>query len=355
MLRWHRSEEVRASGGAAGPSQGVTGATNCVIYADGHPIGWPATIEETCRWLRDDPDTMAWVGLPWADRRTLASLGVELSVHEQAMADAVGPHQRPKLARYGQTLLAVLRSARYLDESEEVEFGELQAIITPRLVATVQRGGYPDLSVTRRRVEARADLVRHGPEGVLYAILGTVVDAYGPVVDGLQNDTDEIESDVFRGDPHVSRRIYDLSREVIEFRRWARALAAMIGALTAGFVKYDVDEELQRYLLDLSDRVGHVVERADGLRQMLTDILTVNATLVSQRQSAEMKALTEASKRISSWAAILFAPTLIGTVYGMNFRNMPELAWEWGYPFALGLMIAVCATLFVMFRRRDWL
>jgi magnesium transporter len=197
---------------------------------------------------------------------------------------------------------------------------------------------------------------------VLYAILDAIVDGYAPVVAGLQNDIDEIETEVFRGDPTVSRRIYELSREVIEFQRATRPLLGMLDGLMAGFAKYGTDEELQRYLRDVADHATTVSERVAGFRQMLGDILTVNATLVSQQQNEEMKNLTESSyaqneevKRISAWAAILFAPTLIGTVYGMNFQHMPELGWVMGYPFALTLMAAVCAALYVVFKRRDWL
>jgi magnesium transporter len=161
------------------------------------------------------------------------------------------------------------------------------------------------------------------------------------VVAGLQNDIDEIETEVFGGDPKVSRRIYELSREVIEFQRATSPLLGILDGLMAGFEKYETDEELQRYL---------------------ADILTVNATLVSQAQNEEIKNLTEASydqneeiKKVSAWAAILFAPTLIGTVYGMNFERMPELGWVFGYPFALTLMLLVSLTLYAIFKRRGWL
>ena len=160
----------------------------------------------------------------------------------------------------------------------------------------------------------------------------------------------------------MSRRIYELSREVIEFQRSTRPLTGMLAGLAAGFTKYGVDAELQRYLRDVADHVTQTAERVDEFRQLLENILTVNATLVAQQQNEEMKSLTETSlaqneevKKISAWAAILFAPTLIGTIYGMNFTRMPELSWVFGYPFALTLMALVCGTLYVLFRRRDWL
>ena len=183
---------------------------------------------------------------------------------------------------------------------------------------------------------------------MLYAILDQVVDEYLPVVDGLQNDIDEIEDQVFSGDPEVSRRIYELLREVVKFQRATQPLPAMIAELRAGFDEYEVDEELQRYLRDVADHVDRMVERVDGFRVLLLNILSVNATLVGQRQNDETQRLTELSlrqseevKRISSWAAILFAPTLVGTVYGMNFTHMPELHWQFGYPFAMLLMVLV--------------
>ena len=172
----------------------------------------------------------------------------------------------------------------------------------------------------------------------------------------------EAVREVFRGDPKVSRRIYELSREVIEFQRATSPLLGMLTGLMAGFEKYGTDEELQRYLRDVADHATIVAERVDGFRQMLADILTVNATLVSQAQNEEIKNLTEASydqneeiKKVSAWAAILFAPTLIGTVYGMNFDHMPELDWVFGYPFALALMALVSFTLHAIFKRRGWL
>ncbi|MFE2878062.1 magnesium and cobalt transport protein CorA [Streptomyces roseus] len=332
------------------------------VYRDGRRIASPATLAETFRRLRDEPDGMAWIGLHRPTEPELHSLAAEFNLHELAVEDALEAHQRPKLERYGDTLFVVLRAARYLDASEEVEFGELHVFLGPDFLITVRHGAAPDLSAVRRRMEETPELLSLGPEAALYAILDAVVDGYAPVVAGVQNDMDEIETEVFRGDPEVSRRIYELSREMVEFQRATRPLVGMLHALMAGFAKYGTDEELQRYLRDVADHVTHTSERVDGFRQALTEILTVNATLVSQQQNAEMRALAEAGfeqneeiKKISSWAAILFAPTLVGTIYGMNFETMPELHWAAGYPFAILLMAVVCVSLYVIFKKRDWL
>ncbi|MDX3535904.1 magnesium and cobalt transport protein CorA [Streptomyces sp. MB09-01] len=317
---------------------------------------------DTFRLLREESDGMAWIGLHRPTEPELHSLAAEFNLHELAVEDALEAHQRPKLERYGDTLFVVLRAARYLDVQEEVDFSELHIFVGPDFLITVRHGGAPDLSSVRRRMEENPELLSLGPEAALYAILDAVVDGYAPVVEGVQTDIDEIETEVFRGDPAVSRRIYELSREMVEFQRATRPLVGMLHNLMAGFAKYGTDEELQRYLRDVADHVTHTSERVDGFRQALTEILTVNATLVSQQQNAEMRALAEAGfeqneeiKKISSWAAILFAPTLVGTIYGMNFEAMPELRWVLGYPFAVALMAVVCLSLYLIFKRRDWL
>ncbi|MEV6382028.1 magnesium and cobalt transport protein CorA [Streptomyces sp. NPDC051773] len=332
------------------------------VYQDGVRVSSPATLADTFRELREAPAGMAWIGLARPTEAELLSLAAEFDLHPLAVEDAMEAHQRPKLERYGDTLFVVLRAARYLDAQEEVDFGELHVFVGPDFVITVRHGAAPDLSAVRRRMEESPELLKLGPEAVLYAILDAVVDGYAPVVAGVQNDVDEIETEVFRGDPKVSRRIYELSREMVEFQRATRPLVGMLHGLMAGFTKYETDEELQRYLRDVADHVTHTSERVDGFRQALTEILTVNATLVTQQQNAEMRALAEAGfeqneeiKKISSWAAILFAPTLVGTIYGMNFDHMPELHWVFGYPFAIALMAVVCTSLYVIFKRRDWL
>ena len=332
------------------------------IYLDGRRVASPRSLADTYRNLHETPDSLAWIGLYRPDQRELMSLASEFDLHELAVEDAILAHQRPKLERYGETLFVVLRAARYVDETEEVEFGEVHVFVGPDFVVTVRHAEAPDLAAVRRRVESDPELLRLGTEAVLYAIMDKVVDGYEPVVAGLENDIDEIETEVFRGDPKVSRRIYELSREVIDFQRATHPLQDILAALTAGFDKYGVDEELQRSLRDVADHVTQVIERVDGFRELLRDILTVNATLVAQKQNEEMKSLTlvshaqnEEVKKISAWAAILFAPTLIGTVYGMNFDDIPELHWHLGYPFAMALMMAVCFSLYVVFKRRDWL
>jgi magnesium transporter len=331
------------------------------VYVDGRRSADPTSLNETYELLRERRG-MAWIGLYRPDMQEIRSVAKEFDLHPLAVEDAITAHQRAKLERYGTTLFTVLRPARYLDEVEEVEFGELHIFTGEDFVVTIRHAEAPDLGRVRRRLEAAPALLKLGPEAILYAILDQVVDEYLPVVAGLENDIDEIEDQLFTGDPAVSRRIYELSREVIEFQRATHPLLNMLVALESGFDKYKVDLELQRNLRDVHDHAIRVVEQADSFRVLLQNALSVHTTLVGQQQNDEMRSLTEASlaqneevKRISSWAAILFAPTLVGTIYGMNFTHMPELRWTAGYPLAIGLMVATSVTLYLVFKRRGWL
>jgi magnesium transporter len=332
------------------------------VYSAGRRVATPATVAESREVLAEGEERLAWIGLYRPEPRELGELAELYDLPELAVEDAIQAHQRPKFERYGSTLFVVLKAARYKDADEEVEFGELHLFLGQDFAITVRHSESPDLSRVRRRLESEPDLLAKGSEAVLYAILDAVVDGYAPVVAGLANDIDEIEIEVFRGDPGVSRRIYELSQEVLDFQRAAQPLTGILAAITAGFDKYGVDEELRSYLRDVADHVTQVNERVEGFRLQLRDILTVNATLVAQRQNDEIRELTEASiaqgeevKKISAWAAILFAPTLVGTVYGMNFDWMPETHWRLGYPFAMVLMLLVSVVLYAVFKRRDWI
>lgn len=338
------------------------GVVNNAVYRDGVRVATPATLAETFRLLHESPDSLAWIGLYRPGSELLAELAAEFDLHELAVEDAVVAHQRPKLERYGETMFMVLRAAAYVDEEESVDFGELHVFAGARFVITVRHSEGPDLSIVRRQMEQTPEELRGGAEAVLYAILDAVVDGYKPVVEGLSNDIDEIETQVFDGDPRVSRRIYELNREVIEFERAVVPLGGVVAQFAAGFADGHVDDHLAPMLRDIADHVTQTRERVEEFRALLRDVLAVHASLVGQRQSEEAQRLSQASneqavqaRKISGWAAILFAPSLIGSIYGMNFRFMPELQQTWGYPAALGLMAASSLALYIVFKRKGWL
>ncbi|MFC5948973.1 magnesium and cobalt transport protein CorA [Pseudonocardia lutea] len=337
------------------------------VYVDGRRAEEPESLDQTVETLQrcgNGKETFCWIGMLRPGPDDIKAIEHEFGLHELAVEDTLHGHQRPKLERYGDTEFAVLRPARYVDEDEEVELGELHLFLGPDFVVTVRHAEEPDLAGVRRRLERDPELLAHGPFAVFYAVLDKVVDDYGPVLDGLQDDVDQIEDQVWNADPAVSRRIYKLTREVIEFQRAVDPLVEIFDELRNRFGKQSTtpDLELRRLVRDVQDHATRVRERTQGLRDLLTNLLTVNSTLVAQRQNEEMTHLTEAGyvqneqmKKVSSWAAIAFAPSLVAGIYGMNFAHMPELQWRFGYPYALGLMLALALLLYALFKRKDWL
>ena len=337
------------------------------IYIDGRRAVDPTSLDHTFEELRQCPDqgrSFCWIGLLRPSKKEIEAVAEEFGLHPLAVEDTITAHQRPKLDLYGDVVFVVLRPARYVDPVEVVEIGEVHLFIGPDFVITVRHAEEPDLAAVRKRLEADPELLDNGPYAVLYAVLDKVVDDYFPVLDGLQDDIDGIEVQVFGGDPGVSKRIYQLSREVIEFQRAVEPLREVLielrDRLKATASRSDL--ELRRSLRDVSDHAIRVMERVQSFRDLLSNIVQVNAALVAQRQNEEMARLTEAGydqneqvKRISSWAAILFAPTLVASIYGMNFTHMPELSWTYGYPFALGLMLLCGMILYTIFKRAGWL
>jgi len=337
------------------------------IYIDGRRAVDPTSLDHTFEELRRCPDqgrSFCWIGLLRPSKKEIEAVAEEFGLHPLAVEDTITAHQRPKLDHYDDVVFVVLRPARYVDPVEVVEIGEVHLFIGPDFVITVRHAEEPDLAAVRKRLEADPELLDHGPYAVLYAVLDKVVDDYFPVLEGLQDDIDGIEVQVFGGDPGVSKRIYQLSREVIEFQRAVEPLREVFIELRDRLkaMASQSDLELRRSLRDVADHATRVMERVQSFRDLLSNIVQVNAALVAQRQNEETARLTEAGydqneqvKRISSWAAILFAPTLVASIYGMNFTHMPELSWTYGYPFALGLMLLCGMILYTIFKRAGWL
>ncbi len=331
------------------------------IYVGGRRTSDPSSLDQTFEEM-SARHGMAWIGLYRPDEAELREIAEEFALHPLAVEDALNGHQRPKLDHYGDSVFVVLRPARYVDSREEVEFGEVHVFAGREFVVTVRHAESPDLARVRSRLEEDPELLSRGPMAVLYGILDEVVDEYEPVVVGLENDIDEIENQLFANDPAVARRIFALTREVIDFQRAVAPLVPILERLLGDALFVGVDLEVKRALRDVHDHAIRIVDRSASFRTILENALLLHATLVTQRQNDAMAEMTEYSltqneqvKKVSGWAAILFAPTLVGTIYGMNFDYMPELHWVWGYPMALSLMAATSVTLYLIFKRKGWL
>lgn len=321
----------------------------------------------------------AWIGLMDPDADELETAAARFGLHPLAVEDAHKGHQRAKLERYGDTMFVVLRPASYDDRRERVDFGEVHLFVGPQFVITVRHGAVPDLTPARDALEAEPEFLSIGPEAMLTAFLDVIVDGYAPVVAGLMNDIDEVEDSLFgkgNADPELSKRIYRLLAQVIALQRSIGPLPDMVHGLLRGAGRYGTGDEVQNRLRNVLDHTIRVTERVDGIRSLLENALTVHSTLVTTEQNEAMRRMSSASlaqgeesrrlaeetieqgeqvKKISSWAAILFTPTLVASIYGMNFDHMPELHWAWGYAFAIALMIGFGVGLWGVFKWRRWL
>ena len=334
---------------------------NNVIYVDGKRVAKPATLEETTE-LNDSLKGMAWIGLIEPTKQEFQAVADEFDLHELAVEDAVLAHQRPKIERYGSILFVVLRTAHYVDPKEIIDFGEIHLFIGKDFVISVRHGAYPDLKKVRLRMENNPELLALGPPAVLYGIMDQVVDEYHQVVQGLEHDIDEIEIEVFGGEPDVSKRTYSLAREVIDFQRAVAPLNDMLASVCDGRIGLETAPNLVAYFRDVQDHVTQVQEQVQAYRDILQNVLSVNIAIIGLQRNEEVQRLSEIQlkqndevKKISAWAAIIFAPTLVGTIYGMNFDHMPELHWKLGYPLALLMMLGVGLVLWAVFKRRGWL
>lgn len=350
-------------GAGSGSSTENSRVTRFVV--DGKPAPAPAgtTVAEALTFALSNPGHMAMNFYPTPSPVDITELSDAWGLHPLLLEDLLTGNQRPKLERYGDVLFLVVRSARYDDAREEVDFAEFHILLRPHAVALLcQSGkwidgsdgaGFGQVDITNADVRestllADEHLLQLGPEAVVYRLLDAIVDGYLPVLQGLSIDKEQIERQVFSGDAAAAERIYRLSQEVIDTQHTVASMTEVLQALRAGFGKNGIPEELQSYLQDVSDHLAQEATRVIELREALAQILNVNATLVGQRQNEDMK-------KISGWAAILFAPTLIAAIYGMNFDVMPELHWAFGYPAAIVLMVGFAAALYIIFKRRKWM
>jgi magnesium transporter len=290
-----------------------------------------------------------WLELVGPDASELSELHRRFDLPELAIEDAAHAHQRPKFDEYPHCLFVVLRTARYHEGPHECELGEIHIFLGTDYIVVVRHGGDPaDLDEIRARAERHSDLMRLGPTSVLYAVVDEVVDDYEPVLEGISNDVETVETDVFALSVHdVTERIYKLKREVLELRRAVSPLVLPHEKLIEGRFHH-VPEQMKPYFRDVHDHLKRAEDRVESLRELLTGALEANVALVTVRQN-------EIVQKISGWAAVIAVPTLISGIYGMNFKHMPELDWTYGYPYALALMLALASLLYLLLRRAQWL
>ena len=319
---------------------------DCAHYREGARQNDAAlTIDEAADRCREDG--FVWLGLHDPGEDELNEVAERFHLPPLAVEDAMNAHQRPKLEDYEDGYFLVLHTARYIDDVEEVEFGEVHVFTGDGFVIVIRHGAASELHSARERLENRPELLREGPAAAVWAIMDKVVDDYEPVMAGLENDVEEVEVEVFAEREDQTKRIYFLRRELAGFYRAVHPLLLPLDLLISSEYP-DISPRLNEYLRDVSDHAKRVEESITNQRELLTGILQANLAVISLQQN-------DVVKKISGWAAVIAVPTLIASIYGMNFEHMPELKWQYGYPTALLVMFAVGFTLKRVLRRAGWL
>ncbi len=293
-------------------------------------------------------DDFVWVGLHDPTEAELEDVAIAFGLHGLAVEDAVNAHQRPKLERYDDSLFLILKTLWYVDEEDAVETGEIALFVGPDFVVTVRHGEGGELKAARLGLEGREQVLAHGPSAVVYAVCDQVVDAYEDIADELQEDVDEVESSVFAdARTNDSARIYVLKRELAEVRRAVLPLREPIHRFATGTV-HGIDPEAGPYFRDVGDHLTRVAESIDNLDSLLSSAFDAHMAQITMRQNDDMR-------RVSATVGLIAAPTLVGSIYGMNFDHMPELHWTFGYPMALLLMLGSSLTVWILSKRAGWL
>ncbi|MEV0392867.1 magnesium/cobalt transporter CorA [Polymorphospora rubra] len=336
------------------PAPGRSAIVDCALYVDGvrQPGEWHYA--DALAAARETDRAFVWVGLHEPELPEMTEIAETFGLHELAVEDAVKAEQRPKLERFGEINFLVLRTARYVEHgeltenSEVVETGQVMLFISPLFVISVRHGDACRLAPVRADLEAKQDLLAHGPWAVAYAVADRVVDLYMVVADQVEMDLDALESEVFGRHSHGRiQRIYQMKRELVEFKRAVAPLQRPLMTLTAQ-INREVPKEIRRYFRDVQDHLTRTVEQVNSYDDLLNSILQARLAQVTVDQNNDMR-------KIAAWAGIAAVWTAIAGIYGMNFAFMPELGWRYGYPIVLTVMVLSSVGLYRWFRRNGWL
>ncbi|MFG2527549.1 magnesium and cobalt transport protein CorA [Streptomyces sp. NPDC048516] len=338
---------------------------DCGVYREGRRVSEHVTPAEAMASVRSEGG-FAWIGLHEPTEAEFAGIAQEFGLHPLAVEDAVHAHQRPKLERYDETLFTVFKTVHYVEHteltatSEVVETGEVMCFTGRDFIVTVRHGGQGSLRALRHRLQDDPELLAKGPSAVLHAIADQVVDGYMAVAGAVQDDIDEVEIDVFssgtngkgnggKGSPKGgdAGRIYQLKREVLEFKRAVSPLLRPMQLLSERPMRL-VDSDIQKYFRDVADHLARVNEQVLSFDDLLNSILQANLAQAAVAQNEDMR-------KITAWAAIFAVPTMIAGIYGMNFDYMPELHWKFGYPAMMLVTVAICFGIHRGFKRNGWL
>lgn len=318
---------------------------NCMVYRPGQ-TGQELDVEKISDVL-SEPDAFIWMGLYQPEAEFMHKIQNEFGLHELAVEDALCAHQRPKIEQYGESMFIVVKTVS--SENEHLHLGDTHFFIGKNFLITLRHGASDSYAPIRERVAQNSALLNHGPGYPLYCILDFIVDRYGEYTASLGDKINEMEAALFRSefDNLAVKKVYRLRRELLSLRNAAQPLEEICQQLVRLHEEI-VPKELRAYLRDVQDHARHVVTDAEDMREMLTSAMHVNLAMVAVQQN-------EVTKKLAGWGAILVVPTVIFSMYGMNFKEMPELNSPLGYPLALGGTIVGCFLLWLRLRKSGWL
>jgi magnesium transporter len=321
------------------------GVVAASVYAGGRRIA-DIAIEEAGRWSRQEGHVV-WIGLLEPSPELLERVQAQLDLHPLAIEDAGKPHQYPKIERYGDALFIVARTAQMVDG--QISFGETHIFVGKGYVVSVRHGASTSYAAVRERAESCPTTLARGEDYILYAILDFIVDNYMPVVASIEGEVDKLEEGVLRKTLRETEvdRLYMLRRELLRLRKAVAPLVDVCRRLEHADA-VPIDPEMQPLFRDVSDHIRRVQDDIDSLREVLA--FAFEASLMAGQ--AQQNAIT---RRLAAWAAILAVPTAVAGIYGMNFKNMPELDWAYGYYIVVGGILSVCVFLYARFRHYGWL
>ncbi|MGE5625826.1 MAG: magnesium/cobalt transporter CorA [Bacillota bacterium] len=318
---------------------------NCVAYQEGKKLT-DISRQEIGAYVKRD-DCFVWVALRDADAAELAQMKAEFGLHELAVEDALSGHQRPKLEEYGESLFIVLQTLEY--QGGELHVGELDVFVGPNYVLSSRSHTEKGFKEVRARCEREPHLLKHGSGYVLYALMDAVVDRYFPVLEAMETELEGIEEQIFkRGSARANiEALYSLKQRLATVKHATGPLLEVVGKLHGGRVPM-VCAGMGEYFRDIYDHLVRLNLSIDTARDTIVTAISVNLSMIALQEN-------ETTKKLASYAALLAIPTLIVGIYGMNFADMPELHWSFGYPLCIAVMAGIDVYLYYRFRKIGWL
>jgi magnesium transporter len=318
---------------------------NCAAYQDGKKLG-DIKPEDISVYV-GRPECFVWVAMKDPGPGELASMQHEFDLHALAVEDAHHGHQRPKIDEYGDSLFAVLHNLEVA--GEELKVGEVDIFVGTNYVLSVRNNAEPGFAAVRARCEREPELLKHGAGFVFYALLDAVVDRYFPVLDAVEAEFEKFEEQIFAGKSLRANieGLYYVRQKLTTLQHAVLPLIEAVGKLYGGRVP-QVCSGLQDYYRDVYDHLIRINQTINSQRDTVTTAIQVNVAMITFGE-------TEVTKRLAAWGALIAIPTFIASVYGMNFKQMPELSWAFGYPMALGVMAVINVYLWIRFRKAGWL